>query len=87
LAADMTESRLSVRRNTLAFATIVEVATGLALIVNPALVIALLLGTNDFGQLMPVARCFGIALLGLGLACWPSRLSTIGTGRRPFAGC
>jgi hypothetical protein len=76
----MTESSLSVRRNTLAFSTIVEVATGLALIVNPALVITLLLGTNDFGQLMPLARCFGVALLGLGLACWPSRLSGVGTG-------
>jgi len=68
----MTESRLSVGRKTLAFAAIVEVGTGFALIVDPALVIRLLLGTNDFEQLLPVARCFGVALLALGLACWPS---------------
>jgi hypothetical protein len=28
-------------------------------------------GTGGFGRLLPVARCFGVALLALGLACWP----------------
>jgi hypothetical protein len=42
------------------------------LIVDPSLVIRLLLGTDDFGRLLPVARCFGATLLALGLACWPS---------------
>jgi hypothetical protein len=72
LAAQTTESNLPRGGRLLAFATIVEVGTGLALIVDPALVIRLLLGTNDFGQLLPVAQCFGVALLALGLACWPS---------------
>ncbi len=62
------ESADGVRR----FRVHLEAGTGLALIVDPALVIRLLLGTNDFGQLLPVARCFGVALLALGLGCWPS---------------
>jgi hypothetical protein len=66
---------LSAQRKILAFSAVVEVGTGLASIVAPALVIELLLGTSDFGQLLPVARCFGAALLGLGLACWPARQS------------
>ncbi|MGA7198943.1 MAG: hypothetical protein WBQ45_18505 [Roseiarcus sp.] len=59
----------------LAFSVAVEIATGIASIVAPARVIELLLGTSDFGQLLPMARCFGVALLALGLACWPSRQS------------
>ena len=69
----MTEATAAAPRKVLAFTAIVEVATGLALIVDPAVVIALLLGTNEFGRLLPLVRAFGIALLGLGLACWPGR--------------
>jgi hypothetical protein len=82
----MTERSLAVRRNTLAFSTIVEVATGFALIGDPALVIRLLLGTSEFGQLLPVARCFGVALLGLALACWPSGLGAAGKGSPALRG-
>ena len=46
--------------------------TGLALMFDPALVVALLLGADVSGVGVPLGRCFGIALLALGLACWRS---------------
>jgi hypothetical protein len=57
----------------LAFAAVAEVGTGLALIVDPAIVVALLMGPNESGAGMPLGRFLGIALLALGLACWPGR--------------
>ncbi len=59
-------------RKLLAFASIVEIGTGLAVIVVPHLVVTLLLGEDVAGVGVAVARCFGVALLALGLACWPS---------------
>ena len=55
----------------LSFAAIVEAATGLALLVDPGLVVALLLGPDLPGDLMALGRVAGVALLALGLACWP----------------
>jgi len=57
----------------LAFAAIVEGGTGLVLMINPALVAILLLGVEVSGAGTLLGRCFGIALLALGLACWPTR--------------
>jgi hypothetical protein len=54
----------------LAFAAVVEAGTGLILMIVPAIVIRLLLGAEISGAF--IARFFGIALLALGLACWPS---------------
>ena len=68
-------------RKLLAFAVAVEVGTGLALMVNPAIVARLLLGTEVSGVGTMLGRCFGIALLGLGVACWPSRESVSGALR------
>jgi hypothetical protein len=48
-----------------------EAATGLALLLVPALVGQLLLGEALGGIAVPVARVAGIALIGLGVACWP----------------
>ncbi len=48
-----------------------EAATGLALLVVPALVGQLLLGERLTGGAIPVARVAGIALIALGVACWP----------------
>ena len=59
----------------LSFASVVEVGTGLALMVDPRLVAELLLGGDLPGVGIPVARCFGISLFALGLACWPGELS------------
>jgi len=69
----MSETRLITQRNILAFASVVEAGTGLVLMIDPALVVKLLLGADVSGVGIPLGRCFGIALLVLGLACWPSR--------------
>ena len=66
----------------LGFAAIVEIGTGVAVIVMPQLVVALLLGDGLAGIGIPVARCFGVALLGLGLACWP-RGGSVSSGSPP----
>ncbi len=58
-------------KNALTFAAVAEVATGLALLVAPSLVGQLLLGDQLAGVAIPVARVAGIALLSLGIACWP----------------
>ena len=55
----------------LGFVAIAEAATGLALFFTPSIVSRLLLGTELAGVSIPIARCFGIALIGLGIACWP----------------
>ena len=55
----------------LAFAAIGEAITGLALLIVPSHVSWLLLGTELTGVSIPIARVTGIALIGLGIACWP----------------
>ncbi|WP_408581435.1 hypothetical protein [Bradyrhizobium barranii] len=57
----------------MAFAAISEAATGLALLIAPSLVGQLLLGEQLSGVATPVARVAGIALIALGIACWPGR--------------
>jgi len=59
------------RNKILIFAAIAEVVTGLALLIVPSLVGRLLLGDDLNGIATPVARVAGIALIALGLACWP----------------
>ncbi|MGB4913827.1 MAG: hypothetical protein WBO95_17190 [Candidatus Dechloromonas phosphoritropha] len=58
-------------KGALIFAAVGEVATGLALLIVPSLVGQLLLGEELTGNAIPVARVAGIALVGLGIACWP----------------
>ena len=58
-------------KEVLIFAAVGEAATGLALLVVPSLVGQLLLGEEIAGIAIPVARVAGIALIGLGIACWP----------------
>jgi Ca2+/Na+ antiporter len=69
----VSETSLNTPRKILAFAAVVEVGTGLVLMIDPAIVVTLLLGAEVSGVGMLLGRCFGIALLALGLACWPSR--------------
>jgi Ca2+/Na+ antiporter len=66
-------TRLNSLRKILAFAAVVEFGTGLALMIDPATVVLLLLGANGSGGGTPLGRFLGIALLALGWACWPSR--------------
>jgi hypothetical protein len=55
----------------LVLAAIGEAATGVALLMVPSLVGRLLLGEELTGIAIPVARVAGIALIALGVACWP----------------
>ena len=57
----------------LAFAAVVEVGTGVVLMVDPAIVATLLLGVEVSGAGTLLGRCFGITLLALGVACLPGR--------------
>jgi hypothetical protein len=61
----------------LIFAACAEIITGLALLVVPSLVGRLLLGEELAGIAIPVARVTGIALIALGIACWPGRLALV----------
>jgi hypothetical protein len=70
------ETNLNTLGKLLAFAAVVEVGTGLVLLIAPAIVVALLLGAEVSAEGTLLGRCFGIALLALGLACWPSRPSS-----------
>lgn len=58
-------------RRVLVFAAVGEAATGMALLIVPSLVCQLLFGTELTGIAMIVARVAGIALIALGVACWP----------------
>jgi len=50
---------------------VAEATTGAALLIVPSLVGRLLLGEDLSGVAVPVARVAGIALIALGVACWP----------------
>lgn len=56
-----------------------EVATGLLLLVLPSVPLILLLGIEDAApEALFVARCFGAALLAIGVACWLGQGDTRG---------
>jgi hypothetical protein len=55
----------------LVLAAVSEAATGAALLVVPSLVGRLLFGAELAGMAVTVARVTGIALIALGIACWP----------------
>jgi hypothetical protein len=59
-------------RRVLVLAAVGEAATGVALLIVPSLVGLLLLGEELTGIAIPVARVAGIALVALGLACFPA---------------
>ncbi|UVM02400.1 hypothetical protein [Pseudomonas laurylsulfatiphila] len=50
---------------------VVEIATGLAFVLTPGLVSQLLLGIVGTEDTNLFARFFGLALIALGIACWP----------------
>jgi hypothetical protein len=57
----------------LSLAAILEAATGLALMIHPALVAEWLFGDVVSGVGVALSRVAGVALLALGVACWPDR--------------
>ena len=58
-------------KGVLIFAAVSEAATGVALLIVPSLVGQLLFGAELTGIAITVARVTGIALIALGVACWP----------------
>ena len=58
-------------KKVLILAAVAEAATGLALLIVPSLVGLLLLGEEFAGVAILVGRVAGIALIALGIACWP----------------
>ncbi len=62
----------------LALAALLELATGLALVISPATVTRLLLGDELSGVGLPLGRVAGFALFSLGIACWPQRDANMG---------
>ena len=59
-------------KKVLIFAAVAEALTGVALLVVPSMVGQVLLGQQLAGVAVPVARVAGIALIALGIACWPA---------------
>ena len=57
----------------LGLAAVLEGATGLVLMIYPALVAYVLFGEGVSGVGQALSRVAGIALLALGVACWPGR--------------
>ena len=55
----------------MALAAVGEAATGLGLLLVPSLVAGLLFGEELTGAGALFGRITGIALIGLGVACWP----------------
>jgi hypothetical protein len=58
-------------KRVLVLAALSEAATGAALLIVPSLVGQLLFGVELTGVALTVARVTGIALIALGVACWP----------------
>ena len=63
----------------LSFAAVAEALTGVALMAAPSIVGRLLLGAELSGVSVAVARVAGIALVALGVACYPGE--AVGRGR------
>jgi hypothetical protein len=58
-------------KKVLPLAAVAEAVTGLALLIVPSLIGRLLFSQELTGVAIPVARVTGIALIALGVACWP----------------
>ena len=66
------------KNRVLTIAAVLEVATGVALLIVPSLVGRLLFGEEFTGIVISVARVLGIALLALGVCCWPGSTALCG---------
>jgi hypothetical protein len=58
-------------KKVLALAALAEAGTGVILLAYPPIVIRLLFGAEIDGAGVIMSRLAGIALMGLGVACWP----------------
>jgi hypothetical protein len=59
------------KKNVLALAAAAEAGTGLLLLAWPAIMVRLLFAAEISGAGVIMSRLAGIALIGLGVACWP----------------
>jgi len=59
------------RRLLILVSAVLETGTGLALLTLPRVVVRVLLGEELFGAGVATSRLCGVALVSLGLACWP----------------
>jgi hypothetical protein len=66
------------KNSVLTVAAVLEMATGMALLIVPSLVGGLLFGDELTGVVIPVARVLGIALIALGVGCWPGSTALCG---------
>jgi len=65
-------------KKVLSVAALLEAVTGMALLIAPSLVGRLLFGEEFTGIVTPVARVLGIALIALGVCCWPGSTALCG---------
>ena len=65
-------------KKVLTIAAVLEVATGVALLIVPSLVGRLLFGEEFTGIVIPVARLLGTALVALGVGCLPGSTALCG---------
>ena len=64
-------------------AAIAEAATGLIVLTIPSIAVRALFGIEIDGAAIVMSRIAGVALIGLGVACWPGRVRPI---RAPLSG-
>ena len=61
----------------LAIAAIAEAATGLIVLAVPSIAVRALFGIDIDGAAIITSRIAGVALIGLGVACWPGRVALV----------
>ena len=59
------------KKNVLALSAVAEAGTGLLLLAWPLIVVRLLFAAEINGAGVIMSRIAGIALIGLGVSCWP----------------
>jgi hypothetical protein len=59
-------------RTVLIGAALIEIVAGVGLMLAPSALVAMLVGIGPEGAALVLGRMAGIALLGLGLAAWPT---------------
>jgi hypothetical protein len=64
---------------------VIELGTGLALLIAPVITARLLLGAEISGATIAIARVTAAALLGLGVACWFARADVQSLASRGIA--
>src|SRR5271165_4640893 len=62
---------MKMNKTVLAVAAVAEAGTGVILLAYPPIMVRLLFGAEISGTGVIMTRLGGIALIGLGVACWP----------------